>query len=277
MLGIVRTEMNLEHYFQSLTDECITLKDRVRHLVNNAHWPTDGEWKESVLRSMLRRSAPESVTVGRGFVVHQEGCSTQIDVLIYDNSMPILYRDGDLVFVTPSACRGIVEVKSNTSNAAFRVAAEKLADNAEFIRSRSSDFHIFVGFFSYDNRVENCQSFLQSLNQVAEGQDSRVINHVALGANTLIKYWPSDPSGDGVGIRYDQWHLYNLDRMAPGYFIHNLLLSVSKKLNAQRETTWFPRNSKEARIVDQLAFERADQQTHPADVPSAASRRQGRG
>lgn len=269
--------MNLERYFQSLTDECETLKDRVRHLVNDAHWPTDGEWKESVLRSMLRRSAPESVTVGRGFVVHQEGCSTQIDVLIYDNSMPILYRDGDLVFVTPSACRGIVEVKSNTSRATFRAAAEKLADNAGFIRSRNSDFHIFVGFFSYDLRAANCRSFLQALNQVAEGQDSRVIDHVALGSNTLIKYWPSDPSRDRATLRYDQWHLYNLNRMAPGYFIHNLLLSVSKKLNAQRETTWFPRNSKEAHIESRLALRRAAQQTLAADVPAAASRRQGRG
>ncbi|MDE3022818.1 MAG: hypothetical protein KGI54_13335 [Pseudomonadota bacterium] len=269
--------MNLEDYFQSLIDECETLKNRVRHLVNDAHWPTDGEWKESVLRSMLRRSAPESVTIGRGFVVHQDGCSTQIDVLIYDNSMPILYRDGDLVFVTPSACRGIVEVKSNTSHAEFRAAPKKLADNAELIRSRSSDFHIFVGFFSYDLRTANCQPFLQALNTVAEGQASRVIDHVALGSNALIKYWPSDPSTDRATLGYDQWHLYNLNRMALGYFIHNLLLSVSKKLNAQRETTWFPRNSKEAYIESQLAFERAAQQTFPADVPAAASRRQGRG
>lgn len=268
--------MNLERYFQSLTDECETLKDRVRHLVNDAHWPTDGEWKESVLRSMLKRSAPESVTVGRGFVVHQDGCSTQIDVLIYDNSMPILYRDGDLVFVTPSACRGIIEVKSNTSLAEFRSAAVKLADNAEFIRSRSVDFHIFVGFFGYDVRTANCAPFLQALNEAANGQYGRVIDHVALGASKLIKYWSSDPNS-ARGQGYDQWHLYDLNRMAPGYFIHNLLLNVSKKLSAQADSTWFPRNSKEVHIVGQLGFERAAQQVLPADVPAAAARRQDRG
>ena len=52
--------MDLVRYFQSLTDECETLKDRVRHFVDDAHLPTDGEWKESVLRSMIKRSAPES-------------------------------------------------------------------------------------------------------------------------------------------------------------------------------------------------------------------------
>lgn len=269
--------MNLERYFQSLTDECETLKDRVRHLVHDAHWPTDGEWKESVLRSMLRRSAPESVTIGRGFVVHQEGCSTQIDVLIYDNSMPILYRDGDLVFVTPSACRGIVEVKSNTSVAEFRAAAVRLADNAEFIRSRSADFHIFVGFFTYDVRAANCLPFLKALNDAAAGQNGRIIDHVALGSRKLIKYWSSNPNQVQERLGYDQWHLYDLNRMAPGYFIHNLLLDVSKKLAAQRENTWFPRNSKEVNIEGQLEFERAAHQVFSADVPAAASRRPGRG
>lgn len=257
--------MDLKRYFQSLTGECETLKNRVRHLVLDAHWPTDGEWKESVLRSMLKRSAPESVTIGRGFVVDHDRCSTQIDVLIYDNCMPILYRDGDLVFVTPSACRGIVEVKSNTTLPQFRTTAARLADNAAFIRSRSFDFHIFVGLFAYDVRANNVRPFLQALNTAADGQDARVIDHVTLGASKLIKYWPLDPNEGGRRLGYDHWHLYNLDRMAPGYFIHNLLLSVSKKLNAQRENAWFPTDGKEARLDGRCKFVRAAQQTAPRD------------
>lgn len=186
--------MNLTRYFQSLTSECETLKDRVRHLVNDAHWPTDGEWKESVLRSMLRRTSPESVTIGRGFVVTQDACSTQIDVLIYDNSMPVLYRDGDLVFVTPSACRGIIEVKSNTSAKAIRSAAIKLADNAEFVRQHGLDFHIFVGLFSYDFRGKNHGPVLDALAEAAAGRDARIIDHVSLGTSKLVKYWPSNPN-----------------------------------------------------------------------------------
>lgn len=179
--------------------------------------------------------------------------------------MPILYRDGDLVFVTPSACRGIVEVKSNTSLPEFRAAAKKLADNAEFIRGLSSDFHIFVGFYSYDVRTTKCRPFLNALNNAADGEDARVIDHAVLGPCKLIKYWPSDPHQEQARLGYDQWHLYNLNRMAPGYFIHNLLLSVSKKLAAQRESTWFPRESKEAYIEERCAFKRNAQQTLPAD------------
>src|SRR4051812_20436440 len=202
--------MDLESYFRSLTTECETLKDRVRHLVNDAHWPTDGEWKESVLRSMLRRSAPESVTVGRGFVVDQDRCSTQIDVLIYDNSMPILYRDGDLVFVTPSACRGIVEVKSNTTAREFQRAATKLAENAQFIRESSLDYHSFVGLFSYDIRGTNGRAILDGLVDAANGSAARIIDHVALGSSKLVKFWQADPEGDRRRLSYNRWRSYHL-------------------------------------------------------------------
>ncbi len=246
--------MDLESYFRSLTAECETLKDRVRHLVNDAHWPTDGEWKESVLRSMLRRSAPESVTVGRGFVVNQDRCSTQIDVLIYDNSMPILYRDGDLVFVTPTACRGIVEVKSSTTAREFQRAAVKLAENAQFIRENSGDYHSFVGLFSYDIRGNNGRAILDGLVDAAHGNSARLINHVSLGSSKLVKFWQADPEGDQRRLSYNRWHAYHLERMAPGYFIHNLLLNVSKKLAAQRDRSWFPPQGKEAYVEDTAQF-----------------------
>ena len=126
--------MKIEEYFRSLSDECDTLKNRVRMLIERNHWPTDGEWKESVLRSMIRRSAPESVTVGRGFVVDHDRCSTQIDVLVYDNNLPVLYKEGDLVFITPASCRAIVEVKSRLNITDFKTAAKRLADDAEFVR-----------------------------------------------------------------------------------------------------------------------------------------------
>lgn len=265
--------MNLEQYFRSLTGECAILKDRVRHFVDDAHWPTDGEWKESVLRSMLRRSSAETVTIGRGFVVHQESCSTQIDVLIYDNSMPILYRDGDLVFVTPSACRGIVEVKSSTNRTQFKAAAKKLAENAQFIRSYCENSHMFVGFFSYELGATNARPFLGIIGDAVDGHASRLIDHVALGPDTFIKYWPTDPQNWKATRGYDRWHLYALAGMAPGYFIHNLVVSVSKRLSVQRDATWFPKNSKEARLVDQLSFIRATERNVSSGVFAAAAAR----
>lgn len=244
--------MRTEEYFRSLSDECETLKNRVRYLINDAHWPTDGEWKESVLRSMIRRSAPQSITVGRGFVVNHERCSNQIDVLLYDNTLPILYKDGDLVFVTPSSCRAIIEVKTRVSAQQFQAASEKLAEDAEFIRSAAIGYPLFVGIFAYELKGGGGRRLLESLQTIASGNENRVVDHASLGASKFIKYWSSSPSGN-LG-RYSTWHLYNLERMAPGYFIHNLLANVCRDPMARREDAWFPQESKEVHLEETEGF-----------------------
>lgn len=248
--------MRTEDYFRSLSDECTILKDRVRLLINDRHWPTDGEWKESVLRSMIRRSAPESITVGRGFVVNHQQCSTQIDVLLYDNTLPILYKDGDLVFVTPASCRAIIEVKSTVSAAQFGAAAEKLAENAAFIRHDGMGIPLFAGIFAYDiNASSRGNSLLSRLQGAAAGDDLRVVDHAAVGPSKFIKYWPSEP--ERSNRRYNAWHLYDLQRMAAGYFIHNLLSNVCRDPAARREDAWFPREGKETHLEATLEFTRA--------------------
>ena len=111
MLDVIA--MNVTDYYRSLASELHAVKNRVRNFIGSHHWPTDGEWKESVLRTVLRRHLPSNMKVGRGFVVRPERPSKQIDVLIYDASKPVLYQDGDLVIVTCDAVKGIIEVKSN--------------------------------------------------------------------------------------------------------------------------------------------------------------------
>jgi hypothetical protein len=121
--------MRIENYFRSLTAEVEALKDRVRQLIEDRHWQTDGEWKESVVRQMLRRHLPASASVGRGFVVTATQSSHQLDVLVFDSSKPVLFKDGDLVFVTPDAVFGVIEVKSRATQRILATAAEKLADD----------------------------------------------------------------------------------------------------------------------------------------------------
>src|SRR5579872_2090540 len=55
--------MSLNSYFESLNDEMMGLRDRVRNFIKGQHWLTDGEWKESVLRSILRRNLPSHLAV----------------------------------------------------------------------------------------------------------------------------------------------------------------------------------------------------------------------
>jgi len=85
--------MDANEYFRSLTAEINALKDRIRNFIGEKHWLSDGLWKESVIKAILRRYLPGAAGVGTGFVVTDMGPTTQIDILIYDLTKPVLFRD----------------------------------------------------------------------------------------------------------------------------------------------------------------------------------------
>ncbi|GLQ97626.1 DUF6602 domain-containing protein [Dyella mobilis] len=260
--------MQLKEYYQSLSVECYALKNRVRHFIDRKNWLTDGEWKESVLRSLISRSSPDSVKVGRGFVVSHDWASTQIDILLYDSSHPVLYRDGDLVFISPSACRGVIEVKTSVDATTFAKACDKLADNAQNVRERKGE-EIFVGIFSYEASANDldARKLLELAKSSANGDPLRIINHVSLGRSFFVRYWASEPneihgperrvSSNGSRRRagkYQSWHLYRLPDMAFGYFIHNALVSMASNLSIEEENVYFPLDGKETRCIDVVSF-----------------------
>ena len=102
--------MYVAAYYRSLTMELEALKDRVRKFIQGHHWLTDGEWKESVLRSIIAQRLPDTVKIGRGFVLTESGLTAQCDILLYRADYPVLFREGDLAFITTDAVLSIIEV-----------------------------------------------------------------------------------------------------------------------------------------------------------------------
>ncbi len=251
--------MDTRAHFRSLSSEIQAMKDRVRNFIADAHWQTDGEWKESVLRTMIKRHVPSEVGVGRGFVVRPRHCSKQIDVLLYDTTKPVLYRDGDLVFVTADAVKGIIEVKSRIHDLATTL--NNLAHNAEFIQEASDIYNllnspseIFIGLFCYDwdFSEERANSIMEALQQTARGKTVRVINHLSLGSSLFIRYWQFRPELQLVPGAHQRWHSYRMDDLAQGYFIHNVVASVALTSVSQNETIWFPPEGKELRKLAEM-------------------------
>jgi hypothetical protein len=60
--------LDIESYYKSLAKELEGRKDRVRQIIGDAHWLSDGEWKEDVLVDTLTSRVPQTVCIGRGFV-----------------------------------------------------------------------------------------------------------------------------------------------------------------------------------------------------------------
>ena len=231
--------MKIEDYFKSLTLELNGLKNRVRNFIEQAHWQTDGEWKESVLRSFLNRNISQALSVGRGFIITPTGPSTQIDVLIYKADSPVFFRDGDLVFVPPDAVKGIIEVKTNMSTTILRQSLEKLKRIGDMLHLDRR--HSIIGLFSYDSDINSNQSVLEELREICL-ERRQVVDLLCLGDSNFIRYWQHNPFERGNQL-YEKWHSYVLDDMAYGYFIHNVLLTLNP--TKLRESLWFPEQSKE--------------------------------
>lgn len=233
--------MNTQSYFRSLSRELLSLKDRVRNFIEGAHWLTDGEWKESVIRYFLRRNLPGTIKVGRGFIIEGSNKSHQIDILIYDDSKPVLFRDGDLVFVTPDVVNGIIEVKSKLNAHLYEEALIKLSADAKLMRSRGS-INKFSALFAFEIENNDSNIYLEILAKVVN-QPRKLIDFATLGISKFIKYWEFDPKDHRK--LYHNWHSYQLDEMAPGYFIHNVVDALNPDSVFQNNEVWFPLQGKE--------------------------------
>lgn len=243
--------MDHEKYLESLSMELESLKDRVRNFISDAHWLTDGEWKESVLRSILRRNIPTAYSIGRGFIVTPQQTSSQIDVLIYDTSKPILFKEGDLVFITPDVVKAAIEVKTKIRKHDLPPIIEKICNNAHLVRSISPS-RKFFGLFSYEDTNINPDYILQTIKDKVGGSSSRLIDCVVLGKSTFIRYWNLDPNTGNHLL--DRWHAYKLPRRAQGYFIHNVVESLCPESVDENSKLWYPPSGKEPFKVGELAL-----------------------
>jgi len=226
-------------FHESVTAELDAVKNRVRNLVT--HWQTDGEWKEAVLRAILRRHLPSSALVGRGFVVGRDHCSTQIDLFVLKPDKPTLFRDGDLVVITPDVPSVITEVKTNLVGAkAWYKAALKLATIGEFCRDKSNNLP-WLGLFSYEGGVEQAEHILNAVCR-AYAETGIAINCATSGHDAFVRYWPSghfEPGDNAEDRQRSLWRAYKIPRLAPSYFISNLVDSVTSVDRNETDYAWF--------------------------------------
>jgi hypothetical protein len=240
--------MNIELHYKSLTLELESLRDRVRNFIDSAHWPTVGEWKESVLRSILAKRLPETVRIGRGFVLTREGATTQCDVLLYKADAPLLFKDGELVFLTPDAVHGIIEVKSRTDRRVLADALDKFAAIGQKLGEHRS--HCFFGLFSYENGIADDNTILETLRDKCDHR-VKVVDFINLGCSSFLRWWPFHPEGNGAV--YEHWHSYRLEDMSAGYFIANIIDFVSPHSVGLNNWLWFPEEGKESRKTGEIA------------------------
>ena len=237
---IVTRQPDFRAYHQSIAYELVATKDRIRNLIGDAHWLTDGEHKEAVLRRTIRDHIAGDLQVGRGFVCGEQGSSRQIDVLIACRSKPVLFQDGELLLVTPDAVAAIIEVKTALPSDPSDVLA-KLADDVEMVRN-GGNLMCQAGLFVYEpyrggrNAHEH---LLRQLREAAEGERNRVVNWVAAGPDLFFRYWKT-PESVSSPARGPVWHSYELPELSHAYFVSNVVWTTCEHPEQDMQFAWFP-------------------------------------
>lgn len=109
-------EENMTELVESYSSEFRLQKERVRHIIGAAHWPTDGRFKEELLRRFIRGFVSQSLDVSTGFI-RAEGpprrLSSEIDILIADRSLsPPFLNEPWLLIAPPPSIRAHIQLKS---------------------------------------------------------------------------------------------------------------------------------------------------------------------
>jgi hypothetical protein len=239
---------DITEFHKSSTKELTTIKDRVRNLIGSANWGEEGKYKESILMNTLRRFIPSNFRVGTGFVVKKSSrdipheATTQIDLILYDSTFPVLFSEGDFVIVTPESVRGIVEVKTNIrklSSGKLSEMVQKVIKNAEFISDgQVRKKYLFNGIFGYEGYnniqqvVSRTQSILSLIKDVVfnNNSDFCLLNHICFNNKYLLRYW-----------RDRQYYsLYNLKDLSFSFFISNVVYYLIGRMIEHESDLWFP-------------------------------------
>lgn len=111
---------NWYRYLTSLAGELHSQATRVRDLIGDSHWLSDGHHKEYLLRGLLERHLPVGMMAARGFAVSSQDDnlrSTEQDILVVDVSQEApLFSQGGLVVAFPRTIRAAVSVKTTLDN-----------------------------------------------------------------------------------------------------------------------------------------------------------------
>ena len=204
-------------YHESITTELMASRDRVRHFIGGHHWGEDGRFKEVLLMNHLKKILPSNVSIGTGFVKNGEQITSQIDLIIYDNTRPIPFSEEDFVIVFPESVYGIIEVKSKITSGMITETIVNANDNGRIIGK-----NIFNGIFGYETEFSfsNNRPLADSI-KLSLMANHDYINHISFGSDFFGKYWRN--GNPDVYDDVECFSIYKIDNLSFGYFFSNLI------------------------------------------------------
>lgn len=246
---------DFEEFQKSISRELLIIKDRVRNLISDAHWGEEGRYKESVLKNVISRFLPSNLSLASGFIIKMENedikRSRQIDIIVYDNTSPLFFREGDFIITSPDNVLATIEVKTNIRGRDILDVINKASENAKLAHKST-----FNGVFAYEKSemIVNGTSMNTKLNK-ALLESEGAVNHISLGENIFIKHWKSKEKYDYISDPI--YSFYNIQELSFSYFISNLIESVAPDKVMDKDWFLYPlknSNGKEDLLIRDLTL-----------------------
>jgi len=266
-------EQNVKKFQESITQELIITKDRVRDLIATANWGKEGSYKEAILIKTIKSFLPLNLNIGTGFILGNSdniygtdsNISTQLDIIIYDNKIPVIFKEGDFVILTDTPVRAVIEVKTRADNYSANIKKKNALNNiintldqlnkfSSFRAQNQRNRNKFVGIFSYEY---NDSRFTDDTINCALRESKGIVNHISLGPNKFIRFWKNTENlFPRPRISENCYIKYNIENLSFSYFISNLLHLIADEDPDERDWFSFPiEGTKERyRVEDPIAI-----------------------
>lgn len=217
---------------KSINKELQVVKNRVRNLIGDANWGDEGAYKEAVLQNIIGQYLPDNLSIGKGYILKKDEIdnefivSKQIDIIIYDNTFPVIFSEGRFVIVVEECVRGIIEVKSRiytgreNQNSLIKII-EKFNELNQFLRiSNTTEGRIFKGIFGFDFNGNLDSEIINEALRLSNG----MVNHISLNSSIFVRHWINgDRLLPPVDCVSDFYNVYNIADLSHSYFLSNLI------------------------------------------------------
>lgn len=221
---------DMDELYESIAKEMHAKKNRVRNIIGDSHWGQEGKYKETILKKIIQRHLPKDISIGTGFIATkiEETISTtsQIDLILYQNSYPPLFREEDFVILHPDPVCAIIEVKTNIPNS--KPQLEEILNTASrnaikvLQNKNQNNIKFFNGIFSYDTEM-NIKAVLDAyknhrdvlwndptIDKAKNIVSAATVNHMCLDQDIYFK------------SVYHGFEAFKSKQQAPAYFISKL-------------------------------------------------------
>lgn len=242
-------EQDLAEYHKTFTHELTAIKNRLRYLIGDAHLPSDGYYHEAILKSVIKKFLPSKFSVGHGFVMNSDRRFThQIDIIIYDDSSSILFKEEDFVVIPAKCVKAIIEVKrwESMSSTDLKKIITKANENANIICSKhvgksilNNEYDLFNGVFLFEENISlrTLETRLKGIYDNSPCTWEKRVNHICAGSKIFVKLFKEKRSDNSA---HQIFKGYELEDLSFSYFISNLLSFLESDILRENDNLLFP-------------------------------------